>query len=98
MKNLNEIRTDLKEIQYYYTRKELFDKSLDTVGTNSVIEKVRKYNEIIKSAPPRLYDVYVSLYVNGLTQESMAHDRGYSSKVIYLLNKKLLEFLQKNLK
>jgi len=98
MITLEKIRNDFKDIRVYYAQKELFNKSSDIVGVNSVIEKVRKYNDAIRTAPPRLYDVYVSLYVNGFTQESLARDRGYSSKVIYLLNKKLIEFLLDNLK
>jgi hypothetical protein len=94
---LAEIRKDLKEIRYYYSRKELLDKAFNEVGTNSVLNKVRKYNAAVNTAPPRLYDLYISLYVNNSTQENLAADLNYTPEYIQMQNKKLLLFLQSEL-
>lgn len=93
-----EIRNDLKDIRYYFSRKEVFDKALDSVGKSVIIEKIDKYNEAIKTAPPRLYDLYVSLYLNNNTQESLADKLGYTLEHISRLNSGLVEFLQKTFK
>jgi len=97
MITLAEIREDVKEIRYYYSRKKMFDKAIVEVTPSSVLDKVRKYNEIVSTAPPRLYDIYVSLHVNNMTQEALAHELGYTPEYIQMLHKKLLLFLQSKL-
>jgi hypothetical protein len=94
---LAEIRADLKEVRYYYSRKELLDNAFKEVTVNSVLDKVRKYNEAVNTAPPRLYDLYVSLYVKNSTQENLAADLGYTPEYIQMQNKKLILFLQTHL-
>ena len=95
---IEEIKRDLKEIRYYYSRIKDFDKAEKQIGANSFIEKINRYNEAARDAPPRLYDTYNGLYVNNLTQEGLAFDMGYTTVYINLLNKRLLSFLQKKLK
>lgn len=97
MLSLENIRNDLKEIRYYYSRKEMFDESKNRVIGNSVIEKVNRYNEAIKTAPPQLYDVYIMLYVKNYTQEGLSIELNYTPVYIQMLNKKLLLFLQSKL-
>jgi len=94
---LANIRKDLKEIRYYYSRKEAFDKALREVATNSILEKVEKYNRAVSTATPKLYDLYISLHVNGLTHEALAVEWGYMPLHVTRLNKKLLLFLQERL-
>jgi hypothetical protein len=94
---LTKIRQDLKDIRYYYSRKEMFDKELKDVAANSILDKVQKYNGAMSLAAPRLYDLYVSLYVKNFTQESLAFDLGYTPEYIQMQNKKLLLFLQSQL-
>lgn len=95
MISLEEIRSDLSNIRYYYSRKEFFDKAESTVGKNIVVETVKKYNDAIRSAPPKLYDLYISMYVMNHTQESLAAEMNYSWQNIALLCKQLVLFLQK---
>lgn len=95
---IEKIRADLKEIRYYYSRKEIFDEAFKQVGINSVREKARKYNEAMQTASPQLYDVYFNLYVKNYTQEALANILNYTPEYIRLLNKKLLQFLQKRVK
>ena len=97
MVSLDKIRKDLKEIRYYYSRKELFDESTRCVATNGVLEKVRRYNEAIQCAPPRLYDMYICLYVKNYTQEGLSIELNYTPEYIQMLNKQLLLFLQSKL-
>lgn len=91
------IRDDLRDIRYFYSRKELFDKSAMAVGTSIIFEKVEKYNKAICSAPPRLYDIYVSIYLNNNTQESLADKLGYTNEYISMLHTQLINFFKKNL-
>ena len=94
MKTLNQIREELKGVRHYYTRKNEFDIGLKLVGSNIIFETVQKYNSAVRSAPPKLYDVYVSLYVRNLTQEALAIELGFAPEYVWVLNNKLLEFLQ----
>ena len=93
MKTLNKIREDLKDIRYYYSRKEIFEKVSDSVGENKILEKIEIYNAVVRKAPPRLYDLYVSLYLENNTQESLAARLGYTIEYISRLNSQLVKFL-----
>lgn len=88
-----QVREDLKEIRYYYSRKKQFDTSFQKIVSNSVLDKVYKYNELIKDAPARLYDIYVCLYTQNYTQEAAGYELGYTPEYIHILNKKLILFL-----
>ena len=93
----DEIREDLKDIRYYYSRKDAFEDAENTIGTNAVLQKVNRYNAIVQLAPPKLYDIYNGLYVQNYTQEALAFEIGYTSVYIQYLNKKLLFFLQEKM-
>ena len=96
--DLSVIREDLKDIRYYYSRKELFDKaSAYRVGKSTIEDKVNKYNDAICSAPPRLYDLYISLYLQNHTQESLSEKLGYTFEYVSRLNTQLVRFFQKKL-
>ena len=97
MKTLKQIREDLKGVRHYYLRKDEFDAGLRLVGSNIIFDTVQKYNAAVRSAPPKLYDVYVSLYVRNLTQEALAIELGYTTEYVWVLNSKLLEHLQNHL-
>ena len=92
------IREDLKDIRYYYSRKAMFEKASASVGENSILKKINDYNALIRLAPPRLYDLYVSLYLENNTQESLSDKLGYSVEYISKLNGQLIRFFQKNIK
>ena len=97
MKTLNEIREDLRNIRYYYSRKKVIDEGFENTGVNSFVDTVELYNNIMKQAKPRFYDLYVSLYVKNNTQESLADELCYTPEYVQMLNKKLLKFLQESL-
>ena len=92
-----QVREDLKNIRYFYIRKDMFEKTNFAVGKNVIAETVEKYNKAICSASPRLYDVYVSLYIENNTKESLSDKLGYSLVYISKLNTQLIKFLQKQL-
>lgn len=98
MVTLEKIREDLRDIKYYCARKKMFEEASVSIGKNTVLDKVKQYNECVCSAPPRLYDLYVSLYLGNNTQESLSEHMGYSVEYISKLNKRLIKFLQNNLK
>ena len=50
-----QVRNDLKEIRYYYSMKELFDRSSKTVKPLAIVQKVERYNTAMQNAPARLY-------------------------------------------
>ena len=60
---LDKIRSDLKEIRYYYSRKAMFDECKNIVIGSSIMEKVRRHNQNVKSPPPQLYDLCMMLDV-----------------------------------
>lgn len=93
MTTISVVRNDLKDIKYYYSRKNLFDKAVAATNGNEIVDKVNTYNEIMKSATPRIYDLYYSLYVINHTQESYSNELGCTPEYVQRLNKQLLKFL-----
>lgn len=93
-----QIRKDLKDIKYYYARKNFIDKSSEIIGRNDIYEKVEKYNKIICSAPMRMYDLYVSLYKENNTHESLSESICYSVEYVAKLNQSLVKFFEKKFK
>ena len=101
MKNeitVQKVRDDLKEVRYYYARKELFDEAFAKIGKNKVLSKVERYNQAVASAPPVLYDIYINLYVRNYTQEALSIELNYTPEYIQMLNKRLVLFLVEKLK
>ena len=92
--NLATIRDDLKEIRYYYTKKKMFDEAFECTGQSEIIQKVKKYNEMIVFAPIKLYELYHSLYIKNHTQESLSEELCYTPEYVQMLHKQLLKFLQ----
>lgn len=89
---LNEIREDLRNIRYYYSRKEFLEANAD-LAESKIKERIEQYNRAIRNAPPKLLDIYLNLYMKGYTQEATAAILGYSSQYINLLNNNLLIYL-----
>ena len=95
MLTINQVREDLKEIRYYYSMQELFDSAANTVKPIALLDKVERYNAVIKTAPARLYILYIELYVKNTTQQDLANSWGYERVYITELNTKLVKYLQK---
>lgn len=93
MITIDQIREDLKDIRYYYSMQELFDKASSKVRPVAVLNKVQQYNEVIKNSPARMYIIYVSLYVQNNSQTQLAEQWGFTREYIKELNQKLVEYL-----
>ena len=50
MLTLKQIRDDLKDIRYYYSRKEAFEQGFRVVGSNDIVGKAKRYNTVMQSA------------------------------------------------
>ena len=82
MLTLQQIRSDLKEIRYYYSMQKSFNSASHLIIPASVTEIVNKYNVAISKAPARLYMLYFSLYVTNNSQAALAEDWGFSKEYI----------------
>ena len=83
MKSLNEIRKDLRDIRYYYARKDMFDESFSNTG--------------VCAASPRLYELYVELYLKNKSQASVASEHGFTVEYVQRLHTKLIKLIQNQL-
>ena len=97
MITMETIKRDLEDIRYYHSRQEMFDKAFDSVGKNSILETLARYNKVICFAPPKIYEMYVYIYIKCCTQEVAAEELCYSVNYVYKLNKKILEFFYDNM-
>ena len=86
------IKSELENIRYYYARRDMFDKAFDSVGKNAILQTVNRYNEAICAAPPKIYEMYVSLYIQCCTYEAAAEALCYSVNYVYKTNKKIVNF------
>ena len=86
------INSELENIRYYYARRDMFDKAFDSVGKNAILQTVNRYNEAICAAPPKIYEMYVSLYIQCCTYEAAAEALCYSVNYVYKTNKKIVNF------
>ena len=92
MITIETIKTELANIRYYHARKDSFDKAFDSVGQNGILDTVNRYNQVICTAPPRIYEMYVCLYVQCCTYEAAAETLCYSVNYVYKTNKKIVDF------
>ena len=90
--SIETIKRELENIRYYYARRDMFDKAFDSVGKNAILQTVDRYNTAICSAPPKLYEMYVSLYIECCTYEAAAESLCYSVNDVYKTNKKIVDF------
>lgn len=98
MEGMDRIRQDLKAVRYYYANRELFDYAAKDIGENEVLKTVNRYNAAVQKAPAKLYALYIGLYVGNRTQEALAQDMNFSPDYIYRQHRKLLRFLQGEIK
>ena len=97
MNGLTAIREDLKDIRYYYAHKQVFERASAEQIVNNVIRKAERYNRVMEQAPPILFDLYISLYIQNNTQAAFAYDRDYSVDYIKDLNNSLCDYIRRAL-
>ena len=94
---LEDVKADLRELRYYYARQRDLDGASRLVGKSKIAEKAERYNAAVRKAPVKLYDLYISLYVNNNTQLVVALDWDCTVDYIKQLCYKLRVFLKKEL-
>ena len=94
MLSVVQVRNDLKEIRYYYSMQDLFDRSAKTVKPLAILQKVERYNTAMQNAPAKLYVLYVSLYVENNSQSALAYEWQLTPEYVKELNNKLINYLQ----
>ena len=97
MISAEQLRADLWEIRYYYSRKEFLDDASHSIGPLPIQRILENYNCAIRKAPLRLIDLYACLYLRGQTQDAVAMDLGYTPQYIRKLTRELFSFLRKNI-
>lgn len=95
MLTIKNVKEELSEIRHFYSKKEEFERFSRVVGKPEVCGLVEKYNAVIRRAPIRLYDLYVSLYVKDNTQSAVAVDWKVGTDYVRQLNRKLCDFFIK---
>ncbi len=91
---LDQIRKDLKDIRYYYARKQIFDAAVVDMRLSQLLASVKRYNQAIQNAPARLCDMYICLYTKGYTQERLAAELDVSPQYVQMQHKRMLLFLK----
>lgn len=88
-----DIQIELSELKYYYSRRKHIDEYASIIGKSKVAELSEIYQTAICQAPIRLYDIFVELYVNNHTWESLADKWSYSTSHIGRQAKELMDYL-----
>ena len=89
----NEIMTTLSDIRFYYANIKSFQNASKYVGENIIVKTAEMYSRAIVVAPPKLYELYIRLYVNNGTMASVAAELSYSIGYINKLNNGLVKYL-----
>lgn len=86
-----QVRSDLKNIRYYYVYHREIEKARQDCYLNFV-NKVKLYNQMIAFASLPLYKVYHELYIVGSTQEVVSEKLNFSTEYISKFNARLIDF------
>ena len=92
-----ELKADLRDIRYYHTHKSMFERAEDTGFKNAVVKKTDRYAQAMSNAPPRLYALFIALYVSGKTQKATAQEWQVSEWYIRNIDRKLQTYLIKEM-
>ena len=87
------IKADLDKIRYYYTRKETFDKAFDSVIKNNILDLIEMYNVAMSVAEPKLFELYVCIYIHGNTYDAAAKEMAYSKDYVTKHHRRLMKYL-----
>lgn len=94
MKNLQEIREELKLVREYYSAFRSADIGAVVFIPQEIQERIKYYSRALKDAPKPVQRAYGGLYERGLTQKALAEEWGVTEKYVQILNKRLLLYLQ----
>lgn len=97
MKNLQEIRAELKMIREYHFAFKSAEKGVEILVPTDVKRLIENYSRAVKSAPKPIQRAYRGLYERGLTQKALSAEWGVTEKYMQILNKRLLLYLQNSI-
>ena len=88
-----ELLAELQDIRYYNTHREMFRKAENTGFKADALQKIGKYDDLIRNAPLRLLLVYHKIFTEGKTQADTAKELGISVSYTKSLMRKLYAYL-----
>lgn len=88
-----ELLTELQDVRYYNTHREMFRKAENTGFKAKTLELIGKYDSLIINAPLRLQMVYHKIFTEGKTQADTARELGISVSYTKSLMRKLYAYL-----
>ena len=94
MKNLQEIREELKLVREYHFALKSAEKGAEILVPDDIKRLMEKCSRAVKSAPKPIQRAYRGLYERGLTQKALAAEWDVTEKYVQILNKRLLLYLQ----
>lgn len=92
-----QVKTELREVKYYFSRKANMDALSKNAGESSAKALADKYVNAIRQAPAKLYDLFGCLYIQNKTQEAVAMELCYSDEHIRRLTKDLINYFAKKI-
>mgnify|MGYP002798660746 CR=1 FL=1 len=69
-----ELLTELQDVRYYNTHREMFRKAENTGFKAKTLELIGKYDTLLLNAPLRLQMVYHKIFTEGKTQADTAKE------------------------
>jgi len=94
MKSILEIKSELNEIKYYYSMREVFEQGAINGVPSNLENKVNVYNNAISQAPAQLYAFYISYYVNNQKRLVIANSWNTTPQNLQFINRRLCEYFQ----
>lgn len=94
MKDLQEIREELKIIREYNFALHSAEKGAQVLIPHEIKIRMEQYALAIKGAPKPVQRAYNGLYEKGCTQRALAAEWGVTEKYVQILNKRLLLYFQ----
>ena len=94
MKNIETIKSELKQVKYYYYVYELFvgKSGSRLIPPDYIVALVNEYSQRIFGAPIRLRMTFDNLYRLSKSQKQYAQECGVTEKYIQILNKRIVNF------
>ena len=94
MKNLQEIREELKLVREYHFALSSAEKGVEILVPEDIRRLMENQSLAVKRAPKPIQRAYSGLYERGCTQRVLAAEWGVTEKYVQILNKRLLLYLR----
>ena len=88
-----ELIKQLQDIRYYNTHSKMFSKAENTGFKGKTLEKIKKYDNLIRNAPLQPRMIYYKIFTEGRTQADTAKELGFSLSYTKCLIRKLYTYL-----